>query len=197
MRRLAALLLPLAATACLSRPPLVAERFAFAPPPAAAAPDPSARLVVAVPAADVAATFDRTGLVYRTGDATYEVDAYARLAASPRELVAEAVRERLKASGLFRDVTRRAGSGTAVVARLEVTELYGDFRAKEPAAVLSVRASLARAGAPPEGAVERTYVKRVPIAQRRPADLVGGWDVALGKVAEELGADLRELLASD
>lgn len=197
MRRLAALLLPLAATACLSRPPLAAERFAFAPPPPAAAPGPSARLVVAIPPADVAAAFDRTGLVYRTGEATYEVDAYARLAASPRELVAEAVRERLKASGRFRDVTRRGGPGTAVVVRLEVTELYGDFRSREPAAVLSVRAAMAKAGAPPGGAVERTYAERVPIAHRLPAALVGGWDLALGKVVEGLGADLQELGASD
>lgn len=185
---LAACLLPL--FACTSRPPLVRERFAFPTVPSEVAPSASGP-VLAVPPADVAAAFDRISFVYRTGETSYETDPYAQLLASPRELVADTLRERLRATGRFRDVARRVPQGPAgLVLRLEVLSLHGDFRdPASPAAVVSLRARTYRAGEE-EPALAKSYDRRQPIPAPRPEALVAGWNAALAGIASDLVTDL-------
>lgn len=185
---LAAALLPL--LACTSRPSLVRERFAFPPVPSEAAPSSSGP-VLAVPPADVAAAFDRISFVYRTGETSYETDPYAQLLASPRELIADALRDRLRATGRFRDVGRRVPQAPAgLVLRLEVLSLHGDFRdPASSAAVVSLRARAFRAGEE-EPVLAKSYDGRQPIPAPRPEALVAGWDAVLGGIASELVTDL-------
>lgn len=187
---LAAGLASLLAGACTSRPSLVRERFAF-PPADPGAADPATGPALSVPPAEVAAAFDRVSFVYRTGETSYETDPYAQLLASPRDLVADALRDRLRATGRFRLVTaRRAPEAAGLVLAVEVRSMHGDFRDRSaPAAVLSLRATAFRAGeeAP---ALSKGYEKRVPIPARRPEALVAGWDAALSGIAGEVVADL-------
>lgn len=186
----APLLVALLLAGCTSRPSLVRERFAF-PPAAGQTAAPGSGPVLAVPPAEVAAAFDRISFVYRTGEASYETDPYAQLLASPRDLVAEALRDRLRATGRFRLVTGRRAERTAdLVLAIEVGSMHGDFRDRSaPAAVLSLRATASRGGEETP-VLSKGYEERVPIPARRPEALVAGWDAALTAIAAEVVADL-------
>jgi hypothetical protein len=177
-------------SACTSRPSLVRERFGI-PVPSPVAPAPGATRILALPSPEVAAAFDRIAFVYRTGESTFETDPYAQLLASPRELLGEALRGHLQASGLFRDVGRHPGNAD-LVARVTVTELYGDFRRSEaPAAVLALRVTVAGPGKASELLLSMGYSRSVPIPARRPADLAAGIDRAVTEIAAALVEDLR------
>ena len=177
--------------ACTSRPSLVRERFGIPVPPPAA-PAPGATTILALPSPEVAAAFDRIAFVYRTGESTFETDPYAQLLAPPRELLGEALRGHLQAAGLFRDVTR-SSRGSDLVARVTVTEMYGDFRRSEaPAAVLALRVTVSRPGAPAAGPLlSKGYFRSEPIPARRPADLAAGIDRAITQIAAGIVADLK------
>lgn len=177
------------AAACTSRPSLVRERFGLAVP-SPAPPASGATRLLALPPPEVAVAFDRIAFVYRTGESTFETDPYAQLLASPRELLGEALRGHLLASGLFRDVSRSA-RGADLVARVTVTQMYGDFReAAAPAAFLSLRVTVAGPGKSAEPLLSKGYSRSEPIPARRPADLAAGIDRALARIAAELLADL-------
>lgn len=186
---LAAGLLALASLlSCVSRAPLARERFAFTVP-APAAPSPAATIRLALPSPEVAAAFDRASLVYRTAENRYEHDPYAQLLAPPRELLGEALRGHLRASGRFAEVARTT-RGADLVARVTVTELYGDFRdPKAPAAVLTLVLAVESPGK--RGSAQATgHSHRVPISSRRPEALARGLDEALARVATELASSL-------
>lgn len=173
---------------CVSRPPLARERFAFTVP-APAEPSPAATARLAIPSPEVAAAFDRASLVYRTGEGAFEPDPYAQLLAPPRELLGEALRGHLRASGRFGEVTRTT-RGADLVARVTVTELYGDFR--DPQAPAAVLTAVLAVDTPGRGgpAQSRTFSHRVPIAARRPEALARGLDEAVGKIAAEMASIL-------
>ncbi len=181
-------------TACTSRPSLVRERFGIPVPPPVA-PAPGATLLLALPSPEVAAAFDRIAFVYRTGESTFETDPYAQLLASPRELLGEALRGHLQASGLFRDVGRSA-RGADLVVRVTVTEMYGDFRRSDaPAAFLSLRVTVFGPGKAAGPLLSKGYSRSEPIPARRPADLAAGIDRAVTRIAAGLAADLGALAA--
>lgn len=186
---LAAGLLGLASLfSCVSRPPLVRERYAFTVP-APAPPSPAATIRLALPSPEVAAAFDRASFVYRTAEGAFEPDPYAQLLAPPRELLGEALRGHLRASGRFGEVTRTTRNAD-LVARVTVTELYGDFRDPHaPAAVLTLVMAVESPGR--RGPAQaRGFSHRVPIAARRPEALARGLDEAVAKVAAEMAANL-------
>jgi hypothetical protein len=149
-------------------------------------------VILALPSPEVAAAFDRIAFVYRTGESTYETDPYAQLLAPPRELLGEALRGHLQASGLFRDVSR-SPRGADLVAKVSVTEIYGDFRRNEaPAAVLALRVTVHRPAArAAEPLLAKGYSRSVPIPRRRAAALAAGIDRAVTEIGAELAADLR------
>lgn len=176
-------------SACASRPSLVRERFGLAVP-APADPEPGATRRLALPTPEVAAAFDRIAFVYRTAESTFETDPYAQLLAPPRELLGEALRGHLLASGRFRDVSRSA-RGADLVAKVTVTEMYGDFRRGDaPAAVLSLRVTVEATAKAAGTPFSRGYSRSEPIPARRPADLAAGLDRAVARIAAELVADL-------
>ena len=177
--------------ACTSRPSLVRERYGIPVPPPVA-PAPGATMLLSLPSPEVAAAFDRIAFVYRTGENTYETDPYAQLLASPRELLGEALRGHLQASGLFRDVSRSTRNAD-LVARVTVTEMYGDFRRSgAPAAVLALRVTVVRLGArAAEPLLSKGYSRSVSIPARRPADLAAGIGRAVTEIAAGIVADLR------
>jgi len=178
-------------SACLSRPSLVRERFGFTVPPSVG-PAPGTTKLLALPAPEVAAAFDRIAFVYRTGENTFEPDPFAQLLAPPRELLGEALRGHLRASGLFRDVSRSTRDAD-LVARVTVTQMYGDFRkAGAPAAFLALQLSVLRPATPAaEPLLTKGYARQVPISARRPDALAAGIDLAVTEIAAEIAGDLK------
>ena len=185
----AAGLLALASSlSCVSRSTLVRERYAFTLPPPAP-PSTAATTHLALPSPEVAAAFDRASFVYRTGESTFEPDPYAQLLAPPREMLGEALRSHLRASGRFGEVTRTT-RGADLVARVTVTELYADFRdPKAPVAVLALVVAVEKPGK--HGPAQtRGYSRRIPIAARRPEAVARGLDEAVTQVAAEIASSL-------
>lgn len=176
-------------SACTSRPSLDRERFGLSVPPPSV-PAPGATMRLSLPSPEVAAAFDRIAFVYRTGENTFDTDPYAQLLAPPRELLGEALRGHLQASGLFQDVSRSSRSAD-LVARVTVTEMYGDFRRSEaPAAVLALRVIVVRPGRSVEPLLSRSYSRSIPIPARRPGALAAGIDRAVTEIAAGIVADL-------
>jgi hypothetical protein len=142
----------------------------------------------------VAPVFENRPLVYRTGEASYELDPYAEFLVAPSRQLVQPITAYLRLAGVFRDVSER-DSAVKPDHWLEVyvTELYGDFRPnEEPAAVFSMRVLLLDpTRAPPHVLVARDYSRRVAIPQRAAAALVAGWNTALEQIMDEVAADVK------
>ena len=87
----------------------------------------------------------------------------------------------------------RSTRNADLVARVTVTEMYGDFRRSgAPAAVLALRVTVVRLGArAAEPLLSKGYSRSVSIPARRPADLAAGIDRAVTEIAAGIVADLR------
>ncbi len=188
-----ALLAALLAAGCLSRPSLVRERYGLLVPPPGT-PPPEATKVLALPSVEVPAAFDRIGFVYRTGETRYETDPYTQWLSAPREQLAEALRANLRTTGLFRDVGR-VSRGADLVARVTVTEVYGDFRRPDaPAARVALEVTIAgraEPGRPAEAPLTRAYALSLPIPARTPEAVAEGIGRAVAQAASEIAIDVR------
>lgn len=162
--------------------------FDLGPAPAPAARPLDATLEVS--RFTVAPAFDRKELVYRRGGNEYATDFYHTLILYPGPLLADMVRVRLAAAGLFRNVVTPASRAEAdYLLEGDVRELYGDFRDAAPTAVLELDFILLRA--PYRQIVwHQAYRRAEKIARATPADLLSGWDAELRKILDQLATDL-------
>ena len=192
------ILLPLtllvALTGCLSRPALLQQTFALYGPAITNVPAGANGRVLSLRAVEVSPLFDGRALTYRTGPESYELDPYASFLVDPARTIAIPLRAYLRNSGAFQDVIE---AGSPLVAdtflQVHVSELHGDFRPPgPPAAVLSLRLTFFRSGNSnqPQVLLQKDYSRRVPLAQKTAAAVVGGWDQALAEIMAEVASDL-------
>jgi cholesterol transport system auxiliary component len=140
----------------------------------------------------VATPFDGKSLVYRVGEQRYEKDAYNAYIATPSNMIANASRQWLDQSGIFR-ITVAQGTSFFPFYTLQATvdELYGDYRAK-PEAVVSVQFFLTVTNPNLTNPLitAKRYTQRVALANNLPQTLVLGQQQALAEILQQFEADL-------
>lgn len=140
----------------------------------------------------VATPFDTKSLVYRVGEQRYEKDFYNAYIASPSNMIANASRQWLDQSGIFR-ITVAQGTSFFPFYTLQATvdELYGDYRGK-PEAVVSVQFFLTVMNPNLTNPLitAKRYTQRVTLANNLPQTLVLGQQQALAEILQQLEADL-------
>jgi uncharacterized lipoprotein YmbA len=141
----------------------------------------------------VASSFAGIELVYRIDDVRYTQDFYNRFIAPPGPMIGYRIAEWLARSGPYHMViTPGAIVSTAYVLDGVVTELYGDFRSEEkPAAVMTVQFYVLDVSQVTERIVlERSISRRVDLPQSSAAEVVRGYNVALGQILVELSEEM-------
>jgi uncharacterized lipoprotein YmbA len=140
----------------------------------------------------VTAPFDSKSLVYRLGDQRYEKDFYNAYITTPSNMFANATRQWLDQSGIFR-ITVAQGTSFFPFYTLQATidELYGDYRGK-PEAVVSVQffLTVTNPNIPTPLITAKRYTQRVALANNLPQTLVLGQQQALAEILQQLEADL-------
>jgi uncharacterized lipoprotein YmbA len=140
----------------------------------------------------VTAPFDSKSLVYRLGDQRYEKDFYSAYITTPSNMFANATRQWLDQSGIFR-ITVAQGTSFFPFYTLQATidELYGDYRGK-PEAVVSVQffLTVTNPNIPAPLITAKRYTQRVALANNLPQTLVLGQQQALAEILQQLEADL-------
>lgn len=165
---------------------------------------PSATQPAAIPAGVrlqplwVEAPYDNLSLVYKTGPSRFTTDYYNTFVATPSRLLTGQVDHYLNRAGLFASVS--SGTSQASYRYLlegNVQSLYGDFsNAKEPRAVVAVRFFLVDdQNASYQVVLQKTYEQSQPIRSTKPADLIAGYDAAVGAILQQLDTDIRQTLS--
>jgi cholesterol transport system auxiliary component len=184
---------------CLARPQLVKESYALQlSPPAGTTPaSPSGAPILGIQSIAISPGFEGKSFVYRVADNTFEHDPYAEFMVPPDRLIMEMARTHLRHAGIFREVTVPGSLlKPTVLAEIQVTALYGDFRKGEtPAAVVGMRLLVVSAETPKNQRVllQKEYSSSAAIEERRAPALVAGWNKALEKTLGEMATDLRTL----
>jgi cholesterol transport system auxiliary component len=142
-------------------------------------------------------SYEGMGLVYRTGEVSYESDFYNEFLSSPALIITEIVQKWLKESSVFENVT----DDTSIIeARYllegKVVALYGDYvNTDKPSAVVEILFSVINNKIKKDSMVfQKSYRVSEAIDSRRPADLVRVYNRCLEKILTELENDLRESL---
>lgn len=141
----------------------------------------------------VAAPFAGNALVYRADDVQFTADPYQAFLADPAAMLGSQIAAWLDRAGPFAGVAQPGSSRIApYVLEATFTELYGDFSPGKPAAaVMTVQFVLVdQTGSRSRTAYERTFSRRVELAQATPDALVRGYGQALSEILEELASDL-------
>ena len=180
---------------CLSRPALVRQTFALQGPLATNASARTGDGVLLVASCNVSPLFSGRSLVYRTGENSYEQDPSAGFLIPPAEDFGIAVRQYLRSGAAFRDVVEPGGIlPPDRLAEVQVTELYGDFRATDrPTAVLTIRFKFIRAGGegkPPMVFLEKLATRSVPLREKTAVGVVAAWNQGLAEIMNEVAAGL-------
>lgn len=140
----------------------------------------------------VATPFDGKSLIYRLGEQRYEKDFYNAYIATPSNMIANASRQWLDQSGIFR-ITVAQGTSFFPFYTLQATvdELYGDYRSK-PEAVVSVQFFLTVTNPNLTNPLitAKRYTQRVALANNLPQTLILGQQQALAEILQQFEADL-------
>jgi hypothetical protein len=144
------------------------------------------------------AEFAHRGLVYRTGDYTFERDAYREFLVSPAQMITERTRNWLSLSGLF-DQVLVPGSRLRPTLTLEgnVVALYADVRqAEAPTAVVELRCFvIADEGSSQQVVFARNYRSVKPLPADTTEGLIETLDACLAEILTNLETGLAETLA--
>lgn len=142
----------------------------------------------------VSPQFEGKGLLYRTGEFTYESDFYNEFLISPGSLISQAVTRWISGSGLFEHVMDSSGyTDPQYVLEGMVTALYGDYRVSgQYRAVMAIQFFLVRDIVPqPEILAHREYHEESRLEATSPDALVEGWIQALRRILIRFEHDLR------
>ena len=178
---------------CMSRPALEHQTFVLQPTMPVNTATPKGQAIVAIRTMEVSPLFESRAFVYRTGADRYQVDPYAGFLISPSGALGIPIRDYLRQSGVVKDVVEPGSPLQAdTVLEIHVTELYGDLRSGQPAAVLSMRFMFFDARKPKTEPpfLEKTYQRRIPLQEKTAAALVAGWNQALAQTLGEVTSDL-------
>lgn len=182
-------------TACaIGRPIPQPTTYIIDPPAAAAVPsDLRGREALRIGNVRVAAPYAGSALIYRLDDVRYVTDPYHGFVSDPSSMLASEIADWLDEEGRFGVVGQPGSTRSApYVLEATVTQLYGDFRSgSRPAAVVAAQfALIEQISARPKVMYEHTIVRRVPLPQASPDDLVRGYGTALGQMLSEIAPDL-------
>ena len=180
--------------ACLGQPHPVKNRFTLAAPEAPGTVfNAAGRRTLLLGSVTAAPAYDGRGLVYRLGPDRYESDFYNEFLAPPTRLLAEAAAERLTWGGRRLRVVTAPGLAVADFGlEVHIQDLYGDFRANPPRAVMTLRFILSDLRpAAARAVLDRLYPCERSLPERgEAADLVAAYGLCLADVIEELAQDL-------
>jgi cholesterol transport system auxiliary component len=181
----------------VDKQPLVKQTYSLNVSRGREGPSNTAAGILKVRRFRISSSFEGVGLVYRTGEVSYESDFYNEFLSSPASIITEITEKWLKESGVFENVT----DDTSIVeARYllegKVSALYGDYsETDEPKAVVEILFSVMNNKTKKDSmAFQKTYRVSEGIDSRRPADLVRGYNQCLKKILTELEQDLRDSL---
>ncbi|MBU1610346.1 MAG: membrane integrity-associated transporter subunit PqiC [Proteobacteria bacterium] len=134
-------------------------------------------------------------LVYKTSDTGYDSDFYNAYFIPPGDMLSQALRRWLHATGLFAHVVEPASLVRGdLVLEGNVVALYGDFTGSGEA-VAELQFILVDEGTAETAILfSKDYSKRIPLSQRTPEALAAGLKQAMAEVFAELEADLASAL---
>jgi uncharacterized lipoprotein YmbA len=184
----------LGVTGCLSRPALNRETFTFNPPANGLTNQPAGNRVLGLRKLEIAAPFGGRSLVYRTGEFSYARDPYAEFLESPDEELMDPVREWLRRQSNFKDVVVNGSAITPdSLVEIHISRMFGDFRqSAHPLAILTMQFTFfdAPKGIPGKVIFQREYSRSISLSVPSAAELMKGWDQALGEILPEVSSDL-------
>jgi ABC-type uncharacterized transport system auxiliary subunit len=185
---------------CTSRTHWRREEFAFATP-ADETGTAAHTNILSLRGVKVSPLFEGQALVYRTGENSYEHDAYAEFLIPPSRMLDNYLRISLRNGHAFAEVLNSGSSlDSSCSMEISVNELYGDFRQSDkPQAVLQLRFLLYSTEPDNYGRVlwQGELSRHLPVAHRTPAALVAGWEAGLQQIMDEVNADLDHLAVPD
>ncbi len=188
-------LLLLAATGCggMSKPAVSKRYYDIGPIRTAEAQAPSSE-VLTVRRLRVSPMNAGREMVYKTSDTGFSSDFYHAYFIPPADMLSQALRRWLHASGLYEHVVETASLVRGdLVLEGNVVALYGDFTAGGQA-VAEMQFFLLDEGGTETGVVfSRDYVKRINLGQETPQALAQGLKQAMAEIFTELEADLAGL----
>jgi cholesterol transport system auxiliary component len=180
---------------CLSRSPMKEQTFAFSVPAAPTSSETASGRVLGIRTLQVTSPFDGRSFVYRTGEFSYERDAYAGFLGLPAEVLAGPVTELLRGDGCFSAVVKMGSAARPnTLIEININELYGDIRKTDsPAAVLAMQVILtdAKNGLPGKVILQKDYSRRIPMKSTAPAALMAAWNEALVEIFADIASDFR------
>jgi cholesterol transport system auxiliary component len=184
-------------TGCLNRPHLDKQSFLIASPSIATPKPASGSRILGIRSLQVAGPFEGRSFVYRTGEYSYEHDAYSEFMVHPADELVMPISSWFREAGGFNAVVE---SGSALkpntLVEIKVARLYGDFRpAADPAAILDMRFVFfdAPAGIPEKVILQHEYSRSIPLKTRTPAALVEGWSLALVQILDSAMQDFERV----
>ena len=182
---------------CVSRPALQKQTFNFSIPAACIQKSVASDRSLGIRRLEIAPAFEGRGLIYRTGEFTYERDPYAEFLESPADELIASIREGLRKEGAFRCIVE---PGSALkpdtLVEISVSQLYGDFRQPQhQAAVITMRFVFLDAsnGVPGKELFQQEYSRSIPLPQASATALMEGWNQALTEILRSVSSDLRHL----
>ncbi|XDD54904.1 hypothetical protein AB3N62_03615 [Leptospira sp. WS4.C2] len=136
--------------------------------------------------------FEGKEFVYRKDNAVYESDFYNAFFIPPaHNFKEEFVRSLLKSGNFEWDASLHTRVNVTHFIELNLTHMYGDFRTKEPKAVIEFEVVVYEdkdfISTP---VFRKTYRQIQPIEKKDPEALVLGWNIGLTNTFNELNADL-------
>ena len=180
---------------CGTNPVWKRQTFAFSVP---AAPPSSGVLtnVVALKRVSVSPLFQSQSFTYRVGENAYEHDPYAGFLIPPERAVAEAMRNSMRNSGAFGNLSEPGSELIPnVVIEAAVTELCGDFRQPSHAVgLMEIHFVVYEAhdGFSGRILVNKTYSHESTLSQKTPAELMAAWETDLREILENLKSDFAK-----
>ena len=147
----------------------------------------------------ISPSFSGREFVYRKGELSYESDFYNQFFRAPVLLITDEVIKYLSRSGPFRHVVdSTANLNTDFTLQGNVSELYGDFRARRaPKAVLAIQFFLIDdRPTNPVIVFQNNYRREIALSSNSPSILVEGWNEALEQILAALQEDLRKVSIS-
>ncbi|PJZ46694.1 ABC-type transport auxiliary lipoprotein, LBF_0736 family [Leptospira brenneri] len=140
--------------------------------------------------------FEGKEFVYRKDNAVYESDYYNGFFIPPaHNFKEEFVRSLLKSGNFEWDASIHTRISVTHFIELSLTQMYGDFRTKEPKAVIEFEVVVYEDKDSVSSPVFRkTYKQIQSIEKKEPEALVLGWNLGLTSTFNELNLDLSQKL---